>query len=117
MSRSSTTTDQHEGGSEGEGKLPPIHPGEFLREDFLVPLGISAAELAKACGLEPAALEAIVRESAPVTAEVALRLARYWGTSVELWTGWQMQFDIESAQDRLETELQLITPHPRAAAE
>jgi addiction module HigA family antidote len=115
MSRSSTTTEAGDNGSRSGNKLPPIHPGEFLREDFLVPLGMSAAELARACGLEPAAIEAIVAERAPVTAEVALRLARYWGTSVELWTGWQMQFDIESAQDRLEAEIAKITPRPQAA--
>jgi addiction module HigA family antidote len=113
MSRSSTTTEP----DAGEGRLPPIHPGEFLREDFLVPLAMSADELAAACGLEPATVQAIVDERAPVTAEVALRLARYWGTSVELWTGWQTEFDVESAQDRLEPELQSIVPHPRAAAE
>lgn len=116
MSKSSTTIEPNHV-PEPDGKLPPIHPGEFLREDFLIPLGMSAEELAAACGLEPATVQAIVDEREPVTAEVALRLARYWGTSVELWTGWQMQFDIETAQDRLEAELERITPHPRAAAE
>ena len=53
--------------------------------------------------------------AAPVTAEVALRLARYFGTSVELWMGMQMQFDIESAEDRLEAEIAKINPRPQAA--
>ena len=111
MSRSSTITDD----DVEEGKLPPVHPGEFLREDFMVPLDLSAGELAAACGLDPAVIEDIARERAPVTAEVALRLARYFGTSVELWMGMQMQFDIESAEDRLETEIARITPRPQAA--
>lgn len=117
MSRSSTTTEPGSGKRDAAGSLPPIHPGEFLREDFLVPLGMTAEELAAACGLEPATVQDVVEERAPITAEIALRLARYWGTSVELWTGWQTQFDVEAAQDRLEAELRRIVPHPRAAAE
>jgi antitoxin HigA-1 len=117
MSRLSTTTDPDSGNADGAGKLPPIHPGEFLREDFLVPLGMTSEELAEACRLEPTTVQALIDERAPITAEIALRLARYWGTSVELWTGWQTQFDIEAAQDRLELELRRIVPHPRAAAE
>jgi addiction module HigA family antidote len=60
-------------------------------------------------------IEDIARERAPMTAEVALRLARYFSTSVELWTGMQMQFDIESAEDRLEDEIAKIRPRPQAA--
>jgi antitoxin HigA-1 len=111
MSRSSTTTEDEV----EEGKLPPVHPGEFLREDFMVPLDLSAGELAGDCGLDPATVEAIAQARAPVTAEVALRLARYFGTSAELWMGMQMQFDIESAEDRLENEIARINPRPQAA--
>jgi antitoxin HigA-1 len=113
MSKSSTTT---EDALEGM-KLPPVHPGEFLREDFMEPLQLTAEQLAEACELEPEVISAIAREEVPITAEVALRLARYFGTSVELWMGMQMQFDIESAQDRLEGEIERITPRSLAAAE
>lgn len=70
MWKSSTTTDEREG-----VKLPPVHPGEFLREDFLVPLSMSAADLAAACGASVEVLEAVIAERAPVTGELALR----WG--------------------------------------
>jgi addiction module HigA family antidote len=81
----------------------------------MIPLNLSADQLAGDCGLDPSAIQEIARERAPVTAEVALRLARYFGTSVELWMGMQMQFDIESAEDRLEAEIAKITPRPQAA--
>ncbi|EGV20614.1 plasmid maintenance system antidote protein, XRE family [Thiocapsa marina 5811] len=70
-------------------KLPPIHPGEILREDFMLPLGLSSNALARAIGVTPARINEIVREKRGITAETALRLARFFGTEVDLWRNLQ----------------------------
>jgi addiction module HigA family antidote len=113
MSRSSTTTDEVVEGV----KLPPIHPGEFLREDFLVPLKMSTEELGKACGVPRESLEALVQEKALLTGEIALRLARYFGNSPEFWMNVQARYEIEKAEDEFEAEIAQITPRSLAAAE
>lgn len=112
MSKSSTTTDEDE--VEG-GKLPPIHPGEFLREDFLVPLSMSPEALAQACGASSDEIVAILREEAPMTGEIALRLARYLNMSPGFWMNIQARYEIEKVEDELEAELAKITPRPQAA--
>ncbi len=111
MSRSSTTTEDEVGG----GQAPARPSGRVLSRRFPGAAGHDAGELAKDCGLDPATVEAIAAESAPVTAEVALRLARYFGTSAELWMSMQMQFEIENAEDEFETEILKIRPRPQAA--
>lgn len=113
MSRSSTIIDDSVEGV----KLPPVHPGEVLREEFMAPFALTTDDVARACGLDRVAVEAIRDERSAVTAEAALRLGRYFGTSPELWLGIQMQFDIERAEDALHDEIQKITPRPLAAAE
>ena len=97
-------------------KLPPMHPGEVLREEFLVPLGLSAGALAKACGVPRTRIERLTREATPVTADTALRLARYFGTTASFWMGMQTQYDLERAQDELTGELERIAPVKQAAA-
>ena len=72
-------------------KLPPIHPGEILREEFMQPLGLSCNALARAMGVTPARINEIVRERRGVSAETALRLARVFGTSVDLWMNLQQR--------------------------
>jgi addiction module HigA family antidote len=64
-------------------RLPPVHPGDVLREDFLVPMKLTPYALARACGVPRTRIERLVREETPVTADTALRLARYFGTSAE----------------------------------
>ena len=82
---------------------PPTHPGEMLREEFLVPLGLSQAALARAIGVPYQRLNEVVREVRGVTPSTALRLARYFGTSAQLWMGLQSDYDLWHAQ-REETE-------------
>lgn len=75
----------------------PIHPGEFLREDFLVPLGLSANALALALRVPVTRISEIVRERRGITADTALRLARYFGTSPDYWMKMQMAYDLAMA--------------------
>jgi addiction module HigA family antidote len=96
-------------------KLPPIHPGEILREDFMLPLGLSSNALARAIGVTPARINEIVRERRGITAETALRLARFFGTSVDLWMNLQQRYDLERATDLLGDSLEQITPMHLAA--
>lgn len=76
----------------------PIHPGEFLREDFLVPLGLSANALALALRVPVTRISEIVRERRGITADTALRLARYFGTTPDFWMKMQMSYDLALAQ-------------------
>lgn len=92
----------------------PIHPGEFLREDFLVPLGLSANALALALRVPVTRISEIVRERRGITADTALRLARYFGTTPDFWMKMQMSYDLALAHresmERIEVE---IFPAPR----
>ena len=97
-------------------RLPPIHPGEVLREDFLLPLGLTPYAIAQACGVPRTRIERLAREETPVTADTALRLSRYFGTTPEFWMGMQAQYDLERAQDAAATALRRIQPRKRDAA-
>jgi addiction module HigA family antidote len=78
-------------------RLPNIHPGEVLREEFLVPLGISQYRLAKDIGVTEARISAICAGKRAVTADTALRLSRYFGTTAAFWLGLQADYDLEEA--------------------
>jgi len=91
-------------------RLAPVHPGEVLREEFLAPLDMSPYALAKACHVPRTRIERLVREETALTADTALRLARYFGTSAGFWMRMQAQFDLECAEDAIETELTRIIP-------
>jgi addiction module HigA family antidote len=78
-------------------KLPPIHPGEILREEFMKPRDLSQNALARALNVPPRRINEIVLEKRGITADTALRLARYFGTSAELWTGLQADYDLRLA--------------------
>ena len=80
-----------------ERSLPPVHPGEILTEEFLEPLGMSQYALAKATGIPVARINRIALGKRAVTAETALRLARYFGTSVGFWVNLQSQYDVALA--------------------
>ena len=82
-------------------KLPPIHPGEILSEEFLAPLGISQYRLAKDISVPPRRINEIVHGKRSITAGTALRLARYFGTSERFWLNLQAHFDLEAEKDRL----------------
>ncbi len=82
-------------------KMPPIHPGEILQEEFLNPLGISQYRLAKETGVPPRRINEIVRGTRAITADTALRLARYFGVSERFWLNLQGRYDLEVEKDRL----------------
>lgn len=96
-------------------KLPPIHPGEILREEFMLPLNLSSNALARAIGVTGARINEIVRERRGISADTALRLARYFGTDAQSWLNLQLRYDVECAQDSIGGLLTKITPY-RAAA-
>ena len=82
-------------------RLPPIHPGEILSEEFLVLMKITQYALAKAIGVDPRRIHAIVHGERSITAETALLLSRFFGNSAQFWMGLQSQYDLEIAEDRL----------------
>ena len=90
--------------------MPPLHPGEMLREEFLVPLKLTPYALAKACGVPRTRIERIVREEMGITADTALRLARFFGNSVEFWLNLQTSYDIETARRKISKSLEKIEP-------
>jgi len=79
-------------------KLAPIHPGEILREEFMKPHGLSQNALARALGVPPRRINEIVLEKRSITADTALRLARFFGTTAEMWTGLQADYDLRLAR-------------------
>src|SRR5438874_1714439 len=87
-------------------KHAPVHPGEILLEEFLRPLGLSQYRLAKGVSVPARRINEIVRGSRAVTADTALRLARYFGTSERFWLNLQTRFDLETEKDRLGKRLQ-----------
>jgi addiction module HigA family antidote len=92
----------------------PIHPGEFLREDFLVPMGLSANALALALRVPVTRVSEIVRERRGITADTALRLARYFGTTPDFWMKMQMSYDLAKASLEVTTRIELeILPASR----
>jgi addiction module HigA family antidote len=82
-------------------KLPPVHPGEILLEDFLKPLGLSQYRLAKGVSVPPRRINEIVLSKRAVTADTALRLARFFETSDRFWLNLQAAYDLDVERDRL----------------
>lgn len=82
-------------------KLPNVHPGEVLQEDFLLPLGISQNALARAIHVPPRRINEIVLGKRGISADTALRLAHYFGTSARLWMGLQADYDLEASSAEL----------------
>jgi antitoxin HigA-1 len=96
-------------------KLPPLHPGEVLREEFLVPLKMSAGALAKACGVPRTRIERLAAEQIGITADTALRLSKALRTTPELWMNLQNSFDIKTSMLEIGKELEAIEPVNEAA--
>jgi len=90
-------------------RVHPIHPGEVLREEFLVPLGLSAGALAKVMGVPRTRVERIAAESIGITADTALRLGKALGTSAQLWLNLQNRFDMETAERAIGKQLARIS--------
>ncbi len=87
-------------------KLPPIHPGEILLEEFLKPMGISQYRLAKDINVPPRRINEIVHGKRAVSPDTALRLSRYFGLSERFWMNLQMGYDLEIEKDRLQDRLE-----------
>jgi antitoxin HigA-1 len=90
-------------------RVRPMHPGEVLREEFLVPLRVSAGALAKAMGVPRTRVERIAAESIGITADTALRLGKALGTSAQLWLNLQNRYDMETAERAIGRELARIS--------
>lgn len=94
-----------------EIRIPPVHPGEVLFEDFLKPLGISQYRLAKEMKVYPRKINEIVHGKRSITADTALRLSRYFGTTAELWMNLQALYDLEKTRDEIEEQVaREVTP-------
>jgi addiction module HigA family antidote len=86
-------------------RIQPIHPGEILLEEFLLPMQISQYRLAKDVSVPPRRINEIVHGKRAITADTALRLARYFGTSERFWLNLQVRYDLEVEKDRLGSKL------------
>ena len=92
------------------GKVPPIHPGEVLMEDFIGPLGITQHKVAVSIGVPPRRINEIVHGKRRITADTALRLSRYFGTTDLFWINLQNRYDLEVEKDALGNALDTIQP-------
>jgi addiction module HigA family antidote len=99
-------------------KLAPVHPGEILLEEFMQPLGLSQTRLCRDLGVSPRRINEIVHGKRSITADTALRLTRYLGSSAEFWLGLQADYDLDLATDRLsdriDREVKAFSPVPEA---
>jgi addiction module HigA family antidote len=91
-------------------RLAPMHPGEVLREEFLIPLQMSAGALAKACGVPRTRIERLANEETGVTADTALRLAKAFETTTALWLNLQNDYDVQMAEREIGKDLAKIEP-------
>jgi addiction module HigA family antidote len=98
-----------------EQKLQPVHPGEILLEEFLKPMGISQYRLAKDISVPPRRINEIIHGTRAISADTALRLSRYFGTSERFWLNLQVRHDIEVEKDRLGDTLEKEVPCPVGA--
>jgi addiction module HigA family antidote len=88
----------------------PIHTGEYLREEYLAPLGMSAGALAKRLNLPRTRIERIVKEETGITPDTALRLGRFFNTTPQFWMNFQQSYELETTAKRLESELSKVKP-------
>ena len=109
MSRSPTTTIV-------DDKLPPLHPGEILREEFIIPLGLTAGRVARAIGVPRTRIERIVAEQTGISADTAIRLGRLFGVNAQFWMNAQAAYDLETAQVAIGDKLSEIKRHKEHAA-
>ena len=90
--------------------LPPMHPGEVLREEFMQPLGLTAYALARRIGIQRSRIERIARETGPITPDTALRLAKAFRMTPDFWMGLQTSYDLGIARRSIESEIERIEP-------
>lgn len=94
----------------------PVHPGEILREEFLAPLSLTAGKVAKAIDVPRTRIERVVEERTPITADTAVRLAKFFGNSSQFWLNLQSHYDLEIAKRSLAKEIARIEPFKQEAA-
>jgi addiction module HigA family antidote len=92
-------------------KLKPIHPGEILREEYMIPFRLSSNALARALNVTAARINEIVRERRRISADTALRLARYFNTDVQSWINLQANYDLQCAEDAAGRAIARIQPY------
>ena len=97
--------------------MPPIHPGEILLEDFLKPMGMTQYRLAKSIGVPQRRIGEIVAGKRSITADTALRLARFFGTDAQSWMNLQTRYDLEVTNDKLNGEIMKDVPPMRLKSE
>jgi addiction module HigA family antidote len=100
-------------GQEKGERLPNVHPGDVLREDFLKPLGMTSHRLAKGLGMPPSTVSDILRGKRAVSASTALRLSRFLGPSARFWMNLQVAYDLEEAERSLGEELARLERYPK----
>jgi len=96
-------------------KLAPVHPGEVLREEFLEPMKLTPYSVAAKLGVPRTRIERLAREETPVTADTALRLGKFFGTTPAFWMNIQAQFDLEMAEDNIASQIKKIEKYAPAA--
>jgi addiction module HigA family antidote len=89
-------------------RLKNVHPGEILKEEFLEPMGITAYRLSKSVGIPQTRTSQIIKGNRRITADTALRLSKYFGTSAKFWMGLQDDFDLEEESHNIKDELEQI---------
>ncbi|EOQ90794.1 addiction module antidote protein, HigA family [Leptospira bourretii] len=89
-------------------KIPNVHPGEILSEEFLIPMNITAYRLAKETKLNPTRISEIIHGKRGISADTALRFSKFFGNSVQFWMGIQDEFEVREEEDKIEKELRLI---------
>jgi antitoxin HigA-1 len=95
-------------------KLAPVHPGEVLREEFLEPMKLTPYSVAAKLGVPRTRIERLAREETPVTADTALRLGKFFGTTPAFWMNIQAQFDLEMAEDNIAPQIKKIEKYASA---
>jgi addiction module HigA family antidote len=95
--------------------MPPVHPGEILLTEFLEPLGLSQYQLARSIAVPARRINEIVHGERRISADTALRLSRFFGTSERFWMNLQARYDLEVEKDRLGPALDDIQPHTAAS--
>jgi antitoxin HigA-1 len=96
--------------------LPPMHPGEMLREEFMKPMGLTPYKVAKACGVPRTRIKRLVREELGISADTALRLAKLFGTSAGFWMNLQARYDVRMAERAIAADLKAIETIKHKAA-
>jgi addiction module HigA family antidote len=87
-------------------KIPPLHPGEVLLEEFIKPMGLSQNRVGHDLGVSPRRINEIIHGKRSITADTALRLSRYFGNSAEFWLGLQMDYDLDVEMDRHSAQIE-----------